>query len=134
MTASSNSSERQQQTRSQWKTVGVKVRQADLPLLNRQLDRLNCITLGNLVKDLISGKITRLRDDQQFDIMKTNLHSIGQVTAVEGQPSDFYKQIDIQDLQQYLLGKYHEHTAKCYLSYFERYADIFFGMNPERIA
>jgi hypothetical protein len=28
-------------------------------------------------------------------------------------------------------GKYHEHTAKCYLSYFKRYAHVFFGLNPD---
>jgi hypothetical protein len=54
----------------EWKTVGVKIRNEELPLLNKQLDRLNYVTLGNLVKDLIAGKITRLADDQQIDIMK----------------------------------------------------------------
>ena len=43
-----------------------------------------------------------------------------------GKPYDFYKQIDIEDFLNYLKGKYHEHTAKCYLSYFERYAHVFF--------
>ena len=80
----------------------------------------------------MSGKISKLTDDQQFDIMKTNLQSSGQITAAEGRPYDFYKQIDILDFQQHLMGKYHEHTAKCYLSYFQRYADVFFGPNPER--
>ncbi|MGH9984446.1 MAG: hypothetical protein ACRD8W_10885, partial [Nitrososphaeraceae archaeon] len=114
----------------QWKTIGVKVRYTELPLFNRQLDRLNCLTLGDLVKDLISGKISRLTDDQQINIMKTNVQTSGQITAVEGKPYDFYKQIDVIELLQYLEEKYHEHTAKCYLSYFERYADIFFGVNP----
>jgi len=32
----------------------------------------------------------------------------------------------------FLKSKYHhEHTAKCYLSYFERYAHVFFGLNPD---
>ena len=116
---------------SQWKTVGVKIRYAELSLLNRQLDRLNYVTLGELVKDLISGKISRVTEDKQIEIMSTNLQTNGQVTAVEGKPYDFYKQIDISDFQQYLEGKYHAHTAKCYLSYFERYASVFFGWSPE---
>ncbi|MGH9978856.1 MAG: hypothetical protein ACRD8Z_23945, partial [Nitrososphaeraceae archaeon] len=91
---------------SHWKTIGVKVRDTELPLLNRQLDRLNCVTLGDLVKDLMSGKISRLTDDQQIDILKTNLQSNGHFTVVEGRPYDFYKQIDIVDLQLYLKGKY----------------------------
>jgi hypothetical protein len=60
---------------SEWKTIGVKVRHTELMLLNKQLDRLNYTTLGELVKDLMSGKISRLTDDQQIEIMKTNLQT-----------------------------------------------------------
>jgi hypothetical protein len=63
--------------------------------------------------------------------MKANLQTNGQLTGLSGKPYEFHKQIDILDFQQFLVGKYHEHTAKCYLSYFERYASIFFGLNPE---
>ena len=70
--------------------------------LNKQLDRLNYTTLGELVKDLMSGKITRLTDDQQIEIMKTNLQTNGQITGLSGKPYDFYKQIGITDLQKYL--------------------------------
>jgi hypothetical protein len=113
------------------KTVGVKIRKEELPVLNKQLDRLNYVTLGDLVKDLITGKLMRLSDDQQIDIMKTNLQTSGQITALSGKPYDFYKQIDINDLHRYLNEKYHEHTGNCYLSYFEKYASIFFGPNPD---
>ena len=84
---------------SEWKTIGVKVRHTELMLLNKQLDRLNYTTLGELVKDLMSGKITRLTDDQQIEIMKTNLQTNGQSTGLSGKPYDFYKQVDITDLQ-----------------------------------
>jgi len=109
-----------QAIKSEWKTIGVKVRFSELPNLNRQLDRLSYTTLGDLVKDLIAGKITRLTDDQQIDIMKNNLQANGQITGLSGKPYDFYKQIDIEDFLTFLKGKYHEPTAKCYLSYFER--------------
>lgn len=62
--------------KSEWKTIGVKVRLSELPNLNRQLNRLGYTTLGDLVKDLIVEKITRLTDDRQIDIMKHNLQSI----------------------------------------------------------
>lgn len=117
--------------KSEWKTIGVRVRSTELPLLNIQLNRINCETLGDLVKDLVTGKITRVTEDQQIDIMKANLQTTGQLTGLSGKPYEFYKQIDIVDLQRFLTGKYHEHTAKCYLSYFERYASVFFGLNPE---
>jgi hypothetical protein len=66
----------------EWRTLGVKVRLAELSNLNRQLDRLGYTTLGNLVKDLIAGKITRLTDDQQIDIMKNNLQANSQITGL----------------------------------------------------
>ena len=63
--------------------------------------------------------------------MKTNLQSNGQITGLSGKPYDFYKQIDINDLHKYLIEKYHEHTGNCYRSYFEKYASLFFGPNPD---
>ena len=116
---------------SEWKTVGAKIRNEDLPVLNKQLDRLNYFTLGNLVKDLLAGKITRLTDDQQVNIMTTNLQTNGQVTGLSGKPYDFYSQIDIDDFRRYLGGKYQQRTGNCYASYFEKYAHIFFGLNPD---
>jgi hypothetical protein len=65
----------------EWKTVGTRVRNGELPLLNKQLDRLNYATLGDLVRDLMAEKITHLTDDQQIDIMKTNLQTNGQITG-----------------------------------------------------
>jgi hypothetical protein len=93
--------------------------------------RLNYVTLGNLVKDLITGKLTHVTEDQQIDIMKTNLQTTGQITGLSGKPYDFYKQIDIDDLHKYLIEKYHEHTGNSYRNYFEKYASIFFGPNPD---
>jgi hypothetical protein len=109
---------------SEWKTIGVKVYYTELPLLNKQLDRLNYATLEELVKDFMSSKITHLTDDQQIEITKTILQTNGQITGFSGKPYDFYKQIDITDLQKYLEERYHEHTAACYLSYFEKYANV----------
>ena len=82
----------------EWKTVGVKVRSAELSVLNRQLSRLNYDTLGDLVKDLIAGKLAHVTEDQQIEIMKTNLQTTGQITGLSGKPYDFYKHIDIDDL------------------------------------
>lgn len=115
----------------EWKTVGVKIRVAELSVLNRQLSRLNYNTLGDLVKDLVAGKLTHVTEDKQIEIMKTNLQTTGQITGLSGKPYDFYKQIDVNDLHKYLIDKYHEHTGNSYRNYFERYASIFFGPNPD---
>lgn len=123
--------EKQDTIPSTWKTVGVRIRLSELSLLNKQLDRLNYVTLGDLAKDLIAGRITRLTDDQQIDVMTTNLQTTGQITGLSGQPYDFYKQIDIIDFSNYLKDRYHEHTANCYSSYFEKYSHVVFGNNPD---
>ena len=83
------------------------------------------------MKDLISGKLTQVTEDQQIDIMKTNLQTTGQLTGLSGKPYDFYKQIDIDDFHKYLIEKYHEHTGNSYRNYFEKYVHLFFGPNPD---
>ena len=84
-----------------------------------------------MVKDLVAGKITRLTDDKQIEIMNINLQTTGQLTGLSGKPYDFYKQIDVLDFHKYLLERFQIHTANCYLSYFEKYTSIFFGLNPD---
>jgi hypothetical protein len=81
-----------------WKNVAIKVKENDLIALNRQLDRLGYGTLGDLVKDLMSGKITRMTDDRQIDAMKSNLQATGQRTAQSGNYYECYKNIDTDDL------------------------------------
>src|SRR6476646_3064370 len=110
-----------EQRNSEWKTIGIKVRIPELPILNRQLSRLNYDTLGSLVKDLIEGKLTHVTEDQQIEIMKTNLQANGQLTGLSGKPYDFYKQIDTNDLHKYLIEKCHEHTGNSYCNYFEKH-------------
>jgi hypothetical protein len=68
----------------EWKTIGVKVRLAELAVLNKQLSRLSYDTLENLVKDLIGGKIIHVTEDRQIEIMKTHLHTNGQITGLSG--------------------------------------------------
>jgi hypothetical protein len=99
--------------------------------LNRQLDRLGYETLGDLVKDLMTGKITRLTDDKQIDAMKTNLQATGQNTVQSGNYYDFYKNIDINDLLKEYNKRYYSRTAVSLVNYFKRYADIFFGSDPD---
>jgi hypothetical protein len=116
---------------SEWKTIGVKVRIGELPLLNRQLARFNYDTLGDLVRGVIAGKITQVTEDEQIEIMKTNLQTSGQLTGLSGKPYDFYKQIDVTDFLKYLKERYSDHTAKSYVNYFDKYATVFFSPNPD---
>jgi hypothetical protein len=114
-----------------WKNIAVKIKENDLVLLNRQLDRLGYETLGDLVKDLLRGKNTYLTEEKQIEAMKINMQGSGQNTAQLGAHYDFYKNIDIDDLSKEFMKRYHPRTARCFVSYFRKYADIFFGNNPD---
>ena len=131
LTTNADNNNNNSKKNTEWRTIGVRIRNSELPVLNRQLDRLNYSTLGDLVKDLVNGKITRITEDQQIDFMNKNMQGNGQVTSRSGKPFDFYKQINLEEFLQYMLGKYQERTARCYLSYFDKYAGIFFGFSPD---
>lgn len=114
-----------------WKNIAIKIKENDLILFNRQLEKLGFETLGDLVKDLLAGKITRVTEDKQIEIMKLNSQGSGQYTLQPETNYDFYKKIDIDELLKEYQKRYHPKTAKCLVSYFRRYADIFFDINPD---
>lgn len=110
-----------------WISIGASIKKEEIDLFNRQLDNLYCKTMKDLCNLLISGKFKRISDDEQVQTMNLQLQSSGLVTSQIGQNFDFWKQIDDQDLLDWLLGRYHPHTAKCYYSYYTRYVELFFS-------
>jgi intergrase/recombinase len=115
---------------SKWKTIGAKVKESELGIFNKQLQRFGWQTLGDLVKDLMAGKIERMSPDKEIEIMKIQAQSGGLLTSQLGDYSEFYKKIDDEDFKQWLKNNYHERTARSYYNYFLLYSDIFFGTNP----
>jgi intergrase/recombinase len=115
---------------SKWKTIGVKVKETELGIFNKQLQRFGWQTLGDLVKDLMAGKIERLSPDKEIEIMKIQAQAGGLLTSQLGDYSEFYKKIDYEDFKQWLKNNYQERTARSYCNYFLRYSDMFFGPNP----
>ena len=114
-----------------WKNVAVKIKENDVIVMNRQLGRLGYETLGDLVKDLLLGKITHLTEEKQIEAMKINLQATGQNTAQLGGYYDFYKSVNSEDLLKEYMKRYHPKTSRCFVSYFRKYADIFFASNPD---
>jgi hypothetical protein len=110
-----------------WISVGASIKKDEIDLFNRQLDNLHCKTLKDLCSLLISGKLKRISDDEQMQNMNLQIQASGLISTQVGQKFDFWKHIDEQDLLNWLLGKYHPHTAKCYHSYYNRYVDVFFS-------
>jgi hypothetical protein len=89
-----------------WISVGASIRSNELDLFNKQLDNLRCKTLKDLCNLLIAGKIRLVTDDEQVQILKVQTQATGILTAQLGDKFDFWKQIDYQDLHNWLLGKY----------------------------
>ena len=110
-----------------WISVGASIKKNEVDLFNRQLDNLQCKTLKDLCNLLIEGKLRRISDDEQVQVMNIQYQTTNLATAQVGQKFDFWKQVDEQDLLNWLLGRYHPHTAKCYYSYYIRYVDTFFS-------
>lgn len=103
---------------SNWKTIGVKVKESELGIFNKQLQRFGWQTLGDLVRDLMLGKIERTSPDKQLEIMKIQAQSGGLLTSQFGDYSDFYRKIDHEDFNNWLKNNYQQHTATSYSNYF----------------
>ena len=69
---------------SKWKTIGVKVKESELGVFNKQPQRFGWQTLGDLVKDLMAGKIERMSPDKEIEIMKIQAQASGLLTSQLG--------------------------------------------------
>jgi len=91
---------------SQWISVTGRIRKNEQDLFNTQLKRLQCETLNELVKDVIAGKIARITEDKQIEIIKTQAQTSGVLTAQSGY-YDFYKRVNDDDFHKWLLAITH---------------------------
>jgi intergrase/recombinase len=122
--------------KNEWKTIGVRIKFNDLPLFNRRLSLYGFETLGALVADFLTGKFPVITEDRQIQSLDSNMQSNGMQTTVNGQfEPTFYKNIDLDDMLNYLLNirKFQNHNARSLVNYFRRFRDIFFGSDPAEI-
>jgi intergrase/recombinase len=120
-----------------WKTVGVRIRSQDLPILNQRLRLYGFETLGQLVSDFLTTKFPPITEDRQIQAMDSNTQSNGLKTLVNSgsfEPT-FYKNVNLDDMLKYLLTirKLDNKHVKDIVSYFRRFRDLFFGPQPEEI-
>jgi hypothetical protein len=54
-------------TKSEWKTIGVRMKAKDLPLFNR---------LGALVADFLTGKFPVITEDRQIQTLDSNMQVV----------------------------------------------------------
>ena len=122
--------------KNEWKTIGVRIKFNDLPLFNRRLSLYGFETLGALVADFITGKFPVITEDRQIQSLDSNMQNNGMQTTVNGKfEPTFYKNIDLDDMLNYLLNirKFQNHNARSLVNYFRRFRDIFFGPDPAEI-
>src|SRR5215211_1735245 len=77
-------------TKNNWISVGASIRTNEIDLFNKQLDNLQCQTLKDMCNLLIAGKLRRITDDEQVDIMKVQTQATGLSTAQIGDKFDFW--------------------------------------------
>src|SRR5215831_4200653 len=60
-------------TKSEWKTIGIRIKTKDLPLFNRRLSLYGFETLGALVADFLTGKFPVITEDRQIQTLDSNI-------------------------------------------------------------
>jgi hypothetical protein len=119
-----------------WKTVGVRIRSQDLPILNQRLRLYGFETLGQLVSDFLTTKFPPITEDRQIQAIDSNTQSNGLKTLANTsfEPT-FYKNVNLDDMLKYLLTirRLDDKHVKDIVSYFRRFRDLFFGPQPEDI-
>jgi hypothetical protein len=116
--------------------LGVRIKSKNLPQFNRRFSLYGFETLGALVADFLAGRFPVITEDRQIQSLDSNLQSNGMQTTVNGQfEPTFYKNIDLDDMLNYLLNirKFQNHNSRSLVTYFRRFRDIFFGPNPSEI-
>jgi hypothetical protein len=68
----------------EFKTIGTKVKNIDILLLNQRLKIYGYQTIGELIHDFIKSKFPPIHDDEELRSMKNNLQQNGQLTALSG--------------------------------------------------
>jgi intergrase/recombinase len=116
----------------------IKIKKEDLPTLNQRLNLYGYGTMTELTKDFILGKFPIITEDRQIQSLEANTQANGLKTAIVNGPFEpsFYKDTNLDDMLTYLLNirKLQEHNARSLVSYFHRFADVFFGPNPTQIS
>src|SRR2546423_9526931 len=119
----------------EYKTIGTKVKNSEIPILNQRLKIYGYQTIGELIHDFIKSKFPPIHDDEELKSLKANLQQNGQLTSLSGSYPSFLNNIDYEEMLRFFINnlKLHNKSAIDLISYFRRYYDIFFGNHPDEI-
>jgi hypothetical protein len=65
------------QTKSDRRTIGVRIKSKALPLFNQRLSLYGLETLGALVAEFLTGKYPVISEDRQIQTLDSNMQSNG---------------------------------------------------------
>ena len=120
--------------RKEWKTVGIRVKEDDLFILNQKLQLNGFKTLNEFVHAWIRGEYPLHENNEQVEelIKKVRDKGIKDPLTRDFNPT-FYRNVNSKDMLQDLSKRYsYQKHAKDLVRYFERYVEIFFT-KPELI-
>jgi intergrase/recombinase len=116
------------------KTIGTRIKEDDLAALNQRFKIDGFSGLSDLLYAYLNGQVAKAGRTPQVEHLLMRLRDkkitdplTGDITPI------FYKNIDIEDFTKYLKGKYQSKYHLDLVSYFQRFADLFFT-KPEIVA
>jgi intergrase/recombinase len=119
---------------SKWRTVGARLNEEDLAVLNRKLEVNGFNNFNEFVHAWIKGEYPRHENNEQVEKMLNRLREkdIRDLLTREFSPT-FYRNVNLDDMFKDLSIRYiYKKHAKDLVRYFERYGEIFFT-KPELI-
>lgn len=119
---------------SKWRTVGIRVKEDDLFVLNQKLELNGFKTLNEFVHAWIKGDYPVHENNEQVERLMQRIRDKGIGDPLTGEiNATFYRNVNSEDMLRDLSKRYaYPKHAKDLVRYFERYVEIFFT-RPELI-
>lgn len=112
----------------EWKSVTVRLKENELAILNSKLKLNGFESFSQFIHAWIKGDYPAHENNEQVERLLSRLRDKGIVDPLTGEFSPtFYRSVDSEDMLKDLSKRYvYPKHAKDLISYFERYAEIFF--------
>jgi intergrase/recombinase len=115
-------------SRGKWKTVGIRIREEEMDILNTKLHNNGFNTLNEFVHAWINGNYPRYENNAEVERLINRIRDKGIQDPLTGEFNPtFYRNVNSEDMLLDFYKKYvYKKHAKDLVRYFERYVEIFF--------